>query len=511
VTKNIKQGIAAADEITYVFADIEKIAKQPDGSIIVAGRAYNADREDPDGDILDDAFAKKALGEWFTERGNIREMHQASAVGKGQEIDLTRAGAWLTSKIVDPLAVRKVEEKVYSAYSVGIKGARRVFDPNAKVGRIVDGRIIEVSLVDYPAQDVGKLVIAKAALPDGALTAETGAAVASADEVKSAIAPEVRKAAEISDEEKRDAVQRAVTAQRAGETYTGGPVCDTGPWIRRTFSDEGYVIVEGRDGTERINFTTGPDGAVTLGTSYPVREDWVPKGASAETTKAIGPDAIRAQILASNPSVSKDEIEALLATFDAIQTPSSRPGGTPAEGGAATATEDKTDAKVTDSAEIAASAAASQARPDSDAAAERAQLSATDLAGSLKALLPDATKAALPDVVKALLATEEIKHVFADAAKSVVGELIQSTVQAETKNLRADVEKLSRLPAPGGPVRGSARTFAINDALEHAETQKVATRDDAIRQVLETQAKSLDPQLAGAARAALRSLEPATT
>lgn len=88
-----------------------------------------------------------------------------------------------------------------------------------------------------------------------------------------------RKAAPLSDEEKRNAIQDAVTAQdkiediQAGEDPGWG-----GPWITATFSD--YVIVRDDDseGYLKIPYTM-TDGAVTLGDPISVEQIWAEKSA----------------------------------------------------------------------------------------------------------------------------------------------------------------------------------------------------------------------------------------
>ena len=86
---------------------------------------------------------EKALPEWMKYR-NIREMHQLSAVGKAQEVEMRENGIWLGSKIVDDEAWRKCEEGVYIGYSVGGKEIKSTGND------VVDMQIREFSLVDSP-------------------------------------------------------------------------------------------------------------------------------------------------------------------------------------------------------------------------------------------------------------------------------------------------------------------------------------------------------------------------
>ena len=63
--------------------------------------------------------------------------------------------------VVDPVSVKKVDAGVLKGFSVGIKNPRVVRDSKAANGRIIDGQIVEISLVDRPANPNCQLVLAK--------------------------------------------------------------------------------------------------------------------------------------------------------------------------------------------------------------------------------------------------------------------------------------------------------------------------------------------------------------
>jgi hypothetical protein len=63
--------------------------------------------------------------------------------------------------VVDPVSVKKVDAGVLRGFSIGIKSPRVVRDQKAANGRIIDGQIVEVSLVDRPANPNCQLVLAK--------------------------------------------------------------------------------------------------------------------------------------------------------------------------------------------------------------------------------------------------------------------------------------------------------------------------------------------------------------
>lgn len=152
-----------ADEITSVYVPFS--AKGDDSQRIVEGYVSGNGNVDCDDQIVDPAWLKSELPTWLAAYGNVREQHNpARAVGKAQSVDLeTPVGPYMAAKIVDDDAWRKVKEGVYNGFSVGIKNPRIVSDPVAKNGRIVGGRLIEVSVVDRPANDAAKFVLVKRA------------------------------------------------------------------------------------------------------------------------------------------------------------------------------------------------------------------------------------------------------------------------------------------------------------------------------------------------------------
>ncbi len=151
------------DDLLRVYAgDLVKTARNDDGTITVYGKAAGPEL-DKDQQILDPAWLAREMPAWFRQWGNIREMHQASAIGKAVELDAKDDDYFLTARIVDPAAVRKVEEGVLQGWSVGVKRPRIVKDVRAPGGRVVGGKIVENSLVDNPCNDTCKLVLAKAA------------------------------------------------------------------------------------------------------------------------------------------------------------------------------------------------------------------------------------------------------------------------------------------------------------------------------------------------------------
>jgi hypothetical protein len=101
------------------------------------------------------------MPEWFKSGGNIREQHSSIAAGVAKEYEAKKDGHYISVLVVDPVSVKKVESGVLKGFSIGIKSPRVVRDQKAANGRIIDGQIVEVSLVDRPANPNAKLMLAK--------------------------------------------------------------------------------------------------------------------------------------------------------------------------------------------------------------------------------------------------------------------------------------------------------------------------------------------------------------
>lgn len=141
-----------AGELTYVAFNIEKVESTDDGDLIVVGKASDGGL-DSDQQIVDPTWMAKAVQEWLTTGGNIRESHNPQRpVGKGIEANTDDSGAtWVRSLVVDPLSQKLVSKGVLTAYSVGIARPTIVRDGTAPGGRITAGELVEISLVDRPA------------------------------------------------------------------------------------------------------------------------------------------------------------------------------------------------------------------------------------------------------------------------------------------------------------------------------------------------------------------------
>lgn len=157
-----KKDKATMTNLTTAFFDIVKADKNADGTLMVYGKATD-DSLDIDQQICDPVWLDNAMPEWFKSGGNIREQHSNIAAGVAKEYEKRADGHYIHALVVDPVSVKKVDTGVLKGFSIGIKNPRVVRDQKAANGRIIDGKIVEVSLVDRPANPNCQLVLAKSA------------------------------------------------------------------------------------------------------------------------------------------------------------------------------------------------------------------------------------------------------------------------------------------------------------------------------------------------------------
>jgi len=151
------------DRTDAYFGDIVKgkTEELPDGTIMVYGKAAGPDL-DLDQQKCDPTWLKRAVPEWM-QWGNVREQHGAIAAGVGKALTGQGDDWYLKAHVVDPTTVLKVRTGVLKGFSIGIRGYRTVADASAPKGRIVDGIIPEISLVDRPSNPTATMTIAKSA------------------------------------------------------------------------------------------------------------------------------------------------------------------------------------------------------------------------------------------------------------------------------------------------------------------------------------------------------------
>jgi hypothetical protein len=141
-----------------IHVPITKVEKNDDGSRTVIG-VVTEEVLDRDGQIVDKGWATERLQDWFNSAANVRQMHSGSypPAGKGKDLKWAKGRPVLRSKVVEPTAIKLLDEEVYTGYSVGIFDPCIYADPSAPNGRIGKagpedtGWIGEVSLVDLPS------------------------------------------------------------------------------------------------------------------------------------------------------------------------------------------------------------------------------------------------------------------------------------------------------------------------------------------------------------------------
>lgn len=134
-----------------VFVPITRI---DDSERVVEGYCY-CNEEVGDGVRLTRSAMERAA-KGYMEFPAVREMHQPLAAGRAQAVEFDRKGAYIRAKIVDDQAWRKVKDRVYRGFSVGIRA--RVMRGN----RIESCDWIENSLVDRPADPDAVFTLARA-------------------------------------------------------------------------------------------------------------------------------------------------------------------------------------------------------------------------------------------------------------------------------------------------------------------------------------------------------------
>lgn len=160
IRENETKEKSTVNDLTTAFFQIVKSDKNADGTMMVYGKATD-DSLDIDQQICDPTWLDSAMPEWFKSGGNIREQHSSIAAGVAKEYEKKADGHYIHALVVDPISVKKVDAGVLKGFSIGIKGPRIVRDEKAANGRIIDGQIVEVSLVDRPANPNCQLVLAK--------------------------------------------------------------------------------------------------------------------------------------------------------------------------------------------------------------------------------------------------------------------------------------------------------------------------------------------------------------
>lgn len=131
-----------------------KITKVDPDKRLVEGYA-STEALDSQGERVTRAAIEGALADYMR-FGNIREMHQPSAVGKTQVAEMDEKGLKISVKVVDDNAWNKVKEGVYNGFSIG-------GNATVKNGNVIEALdLTEISLVDRPANPEALITLFKA-------------------------------------------------------------------------------------------------------------------------------------------------------------------------------------------------------------------------------------------------------------------------------------------------------------------------------------------------------------
>ena len=146
------------------------IAKVDREQRMVWGYASTPTR-DLDGEVIALEAIRQALPGYMQWR-NVREMHQPSAVGVAEEANVDATGLYLGARIVDDDAWKKVVGAVYKGFSIGGNVTERD-------GATITGlELIEISLVDRPANPDCRIEVIKAAGSVAVEASEAGVTLA---------------------------------------------------------------------------------------------------------------------------------------------------------------------------------------------------------------------------------------------------------------------------------------------------------------------------------------------
>lgn len=131
------------------FAEIQRVDEE---KRLVSGYAATEQRATDGLVVTRDAIAG-ALDDYMA-YGNVREMHQPSAVGVTREASVDDTGLYITCEVVDDAAWEKVKRGVYKGFSIGAKITERDSADKTVVRGI---NLREISLVDRPADPGAKI------------------------------------------------------------------------------------------------------------------------------------------------------------------------------------------------------------------------------------------------------------------------------------------------------------------------------------------------------------------
>ena len=188
--------LTGSGDLLYASFPIDKVETDADGDLIVFGKASDGS-VDSDQQIVAPSFMAAAAQAWKATGANLRVQHNAQRdpAGVGLEVETDAAGAtWVKGLVIEPIAKKLVAKGALRAYSVGIARPTIERDPTGKArgGIITAGELVEISLVDRPANKACGIALVKAA--DDGTPEYVGKVFGSDDDIAKALGADVTKA-----------------------------------------------------------------------------------------------------------------------------------------------------------------------------------------------------------------------------------------------------------------------------------------------------------------------------
>lgn len=276
-------------------------------------------------EIFDYSTSKPYFEEWSGDiskatdgksLGNIRAMHTGIAAGKVTQIvmDDEAKSIPICAKVVDDNEWKKVEEGVYTGFSIGGSYVKRWKDPSDTTKTRYTAKPAEISLVDLSCNPSATFEVIKA---DGLTEQREFKRSDTPLEVNKPILADMQKAFAENDlakafsfEEIRDRLRGAIN-DKVKTPFNCGYF-----WIEQTYADS--VIIQGDldgDGDSdlyQITYTMDEQGVITLGESKQVKISYVPTvdedGSANEGAELMGGKADVVSDLQKSEEITAEEI-----------------------------------------------------------------------------------------------------------------------------------------------------------------------------------------------------------
>jgi phage head maturation protease len=262
------------------FLPFGKVEKNDDGSRTISGYA-STPTLDLDGEIVSLKAIKKALPSYMEWR-NIRQMHQPHPVGTAKEANVDGTGLFLTARIVEPTCCKLIDEEVLKGFSIGGKKL-------AKQGNtITDIDLVEISVVDRPANPDCRFAVAKAAKGSAAIgwdpAFELGAVTEGDGEVgflRRIVSDVIGKALGLGNGNGLSAIESLPILKNAGKVY----------------GDEAYIDLCKREFSDKERATAADSGEAMPDGSYPIKTEQDVKNAVQAHGRAKDKEAAKKHIV----------------------------------------------------------------------------------------------------------------------------------------------------------------------------------------------------------------------